>query len=55
MKETLQKRAYLYKDYRDNFRSFGALYKDGVHFNEMGREQFTTTLGKLISQELSGQ
>ncbi|ODB85497.1 hypothetical protein A3195_18085 [Candidatus Thiodiazotropha endoloripes] len=55
LKETLQKRAYLYKDYRDNFRSFGALYKDGVHFNEKGREQFTTTLGKLISQELSGQ
>ena len=53
--ETLQKRAFIYKDYREDFRSFNALYKDGVHFNEKGRAQFTSTLGKLFSQELSGQ
>ncbi|MCG8036541.1 MAG: hypothetical protein JAZ19_05865 [Candidatus Thiodiazotropha taylori] len=55
LQETLQTRAYLYKDYREHFRSFGTIYKDGVHFNQKGREQFTATLGRLINQELSGQ
>jgi hypothetical protein len=42
-----------YLDYRDFFVEKNGVYKDGVHLNALGRDHFTSNLGRLFNQKVS--
>jgi hypothetical protein len=53
LSQLLEKRAYLYMDYRDLFQAESGMYKDGLHLNDKGRKAFTSKLAKIFDPEIS--
>ncbi|MEJ2619798.1 MAG: hypothetical protein P8163_05940 [Candidatus Thiodiazotropha sp.] len=55
LSKLLEKRAYLYMDYRSLFEAETEMYKDGLHLNDKGRHLFTSKLAKIFNPEMSGK